>query len=209
MPACCAHLAPLLTPPRLSPPLCPTPLAQPSVECAQQAARAEGGAVVALLQREFVRKSALLLDDATFIGEVGAGCWLLGAGCWVELEGLALALPMHARVGTAHHLFAPPHFAAVAAESRPRSVAVHHAPGIRCRLPLNQSLPCCPPPTRPLLFLPLLLLSQVRSGQADAPGMDCAAELARLELRYKAWKAEFKARLLSTQKGVEAVSGGE
>ena len=68
------------------------------------------------------------------------------------------------------------------------------ASGIGC-----PSLASLPTPTAAAAAAALL---QVRSGQADAPGMDCALELSKLEARYKAWKTEFKTRLLSTQKGV-------
>ncbi|PSC73257.1 myosin-1-like [Micractinium conductrix] len=53
---------------------------------------------------------------------------------------------------------------------------------------------------RGLLLDDAAFIAEVRSGQADAPGMDPEIELQRLVARYKAWKREFKDRLGNTQR---------
>jgi hypothetical protein len=54
-----------------------------------------------------------------------------------------------------------------------------------------------------------VLLLQVRSGQAEAPGMNPELEMQRLMARYKAWKKEFKERLGSTQRSLKQLKREE
>ena len=120
--------------------------------------------MVSMLGREFEKKRGLLLDDAAFIAEVGAG-W--GVPAWrPAARGTAPPTTFTPRrcVDTCCRPVALPACSGNAAPAHP------------------YALPC------PTLF------EQVRSGQADAPGMDPEIELQRLVARYKAWKREFKVR---------------